>query len=867
MYPVGRATLRSAWLLLLAAAPPVVAQQGGAPQRQRVDSGPELVLVELRLGHLASRTVQAYRVRSEILVPVTQLLRLAEVRAQVSPEGRLEATIDPGGRRLVIDVQSDTMSYGPRRVRLEPEFTLLRDGELYVGAERLGDLLGSPFSVDFAELAVTLADPSDLPLAHRLQREAARAALLRARERVPPDLVLGADRPHWDGLVLDYSVLAPSDVPLGGSGYTGALGADILGGALELVASSVGRAADGVVRIDGSWTGVWADRHWLRQLRLGDGTATGPRFRPLRGVSFTNAPFVRPSVLGLAPYGGQLASGGWTVEAYRGGELVAFDSTDASGRFRVQLPVRYGENPVDFVAYGPLGEIRQFNRTYRVIGELLPAQRLEYGVSLGSCRSPLCRTTGNLDLRYGATDRVTVQAGLDQFWRDTLPDLSHPYVSLAANPTNAFAFTLDGVARALAHGGVGYEPSLNLHLSADYTRYAEGTVAPLLTPAGARSRLTLFGFLRPLPAAGFFFFDGSFDRFTGVTGATTLVRVEASTPGQVVRLLPFARLERDAPAAAAALTHSFVGVTASVLPHAALGPLLGPIWLRSATEVELDGGPRLSSYSLAAARSVGVSFRVEAGVTWLRGAPGVILTLTLTSYLAALRSYTTVTAPTGGRVSGTQFMQGSLLWDRATGRLATAPGPSLERAGVSGRVFLDENANGVWDPGEPLLPGVRVRVGTRTAVADSDGVFRAWDLVPFDPVTVTVDSLSLPSPLFVPEFAAVSLEPGPNRFRGLDIPITQAGVIEGRVIRAVGGRSQGVGNVSLTLTDRRTGRQRGFATFLDGDFYLLGVKPGVYDLSVDAGALSALHADASPLRLTLSPNGATGLQIELTPKP
>jgi len=45
------------------------------------------------------------------------------------------------------------------------------------------------------------------------------------------------------------------------------------------------------------------------------------------------------------------------------------------------LPVRYGENPVDFVAYGPFGEIREFNRTYRVLGELLPAGRFEYGLS------------------------------------------------------------------------------------------------------------------------------------------------------------------------------------------------------------------------------------------------------------------------------------------------------------------------------------------------------------------------------------------------------------------------------------------------------------------------------------------------------
>src|SRR5437879_13582860 len=96
--------------------------------------------------------------------------------------------------------------------------------------------------------------------------------------------------------------------------------------------------------------------------------------RSQRGFFITNAPYLRPSLLGATRYDGQLDPG-WTVEAYRGGDLVALDSTDRRGRFAVALPVRYGENPVDFVAYGPLGEVREFNRTYRVLSELLPPDR------------------------------------------------------------------------------------------------------------------------------------------------------------------------------------------------------------------------------------------------------------------------------------------------------------------------------------------------------------------------------------------------------------------------------------------------------------------------------------------------------------
>ena len=853
------------WLTLSVGAPVVAAQQPAG-------SGPEPILIELRLGHIASRTVPAFQARTEVLVPLTQLLQLAEIPYRLSPDGRVEATVDPGARRLVVDPRSDTMSYGGHRIRLEPEFRLLHDGEPYVGAERLGDLLGSPMVADLSELTVTLADPSALPVARRLRREAARATLLRPREAMRSDLLLAAEHPRWDGLVFDYAVLAPTDQPLAGSGYTGALGADAFGGSLELVASSVGRAADGVVQLGGSWMGVWHDHPWVQQLRLGDGVSTGPATRSLRGFSISNAPFVRPSVIGAQRYDGSLeAGGGWSVEAYQGHQLVGFDSADATGRFSVALPVRYGENPVDFVAYGPLGQIREFNRTFRVISELLPANRFEYGLSAGSCRSAVCAATANADLHYGVSERWTVRGGIDQFWRDTLPDLSHPYASLAGSVSNAWAVMLDGIAAAAAHGGVRYEPSIDARVTVDYTRYAERTVAPILTVAGARSRLTVFGFWRPIPRAGFFFFDGMLDRVTTVAGATTTLRVETSTEGREVRALPYARLERLALTGAPATTQSYVGLNAFALPQPALGPVLGPIWLRTAAEVETDGPLRLSSYAVVAARPVGPGLRVEAGVTWLRGSPGPVLALSFTSYLSALRSYTTLSAPAGGTVSGTQYVQGSVLWDRATGRVTAAPGPSLERSGISGRVFLDENADGVQNPGEPGIPGVRVRVGTSTAVSDSDGAFRVWDIVPFEPVTVQVDSLSLSSPLLVPAFASALLEPGPNRFRGLNIPVVPAGVVEGRVTRELRGAHVGVAGVTLRLTERRSGAEQRFTTFSDGAFYVLGVKPGDYDLIVDPAVLDALQATAEPLRVRLAPTatgvGLSGLELELRPRP
>jgi len=92
---------------------------------------------------------------------------------------------------------------------------------------------------------------------------------------------------------------------------------------------------------------------------------------------------------------------------------------------------------------------------------------------------------------------------------------------------------------------------------------------------------------------------------------------------------------------------------------------------------------------------------------------------------------------------------------------------------------MDVNANGIRDAGEPGVANAQVLIGSLSARTDSTGAYHVWDLVPFEPVMVSLDSVSLESPLLVPLFARTSIVPGPNRFRSLDIPVVEAGVIEG----------------------------------------------------------------------------------------
>src|SRR5438876_4364274 len=827
------------------------------------DTVPEPVVIDLRIGRITGTTVQAYRVRSEVLLPLSQFFQLVEIRHRLTLDGRLEATVDPGNRRIVIDSRSDSMQYGDRRVRIEREFIRFESAELYVGSERLGDLLGLMFVVDWSDLTATVVDPSGLPIARRLRREAAREAYLRRPDGMRADVTLGLQRPAWDGVVVDYSLFSPSTDPLAGSTYGFGLGADVGGGSFEMLAQSVGPAELGRVHVDASWTGVWRENRWVRQLRVGDVASTGPRSRALEGVSITNAPFVRPSLIGSLRYAGSLEPG-WSVEAYRGGDLVAYDSADASGGFSIALPVRYGENPVDFVAYGPFGEIREFNRTYRVLTELLPARQFEYGLAGGRCPQPSfsCNATGNVDLRYGATARWTVQGGLDQFWRASLPDRTHPYAALVGNPSNEWAIQGEVVGAGLVRGALRYEPSVDLRLDGEYVHFTRDSASVLAVP-GRRAQLTFTGFFRPKTSQGCFFLEGRFERISTDAGALTRTRLVASLQTNEMRILPYVRTEhgQTTTGPSGVNNREYAGLATFLMPQARWGRFLSQTLVRTNAEIERQAG--LVSWSAFAAHPLARGVRVEVGANWLRGDAGLTYTVTVTSYFSALRAVTSMIAPSGQPASATQFLQGSVLWDRRTDRLGVAPGPSLERSGLSGHVFMDLNANGIRDVGEPAVADARVLVGSMSANTDSSGAYHVWDLVPFEPVIVSLDSVSLDSPLLVPLFARTSIVPGPNRFRSLDIPVVEAGVIEGRVVR----NGAGVGGVTLILTDRRSGIRRTLVTFNDGAFYLMGVKPGDYELTVAEQVIDALAVEDEPVRFRLGAQptglGREGLEVRL----
>ena len=810
-------------------------------------TGIEPVLIDLALGRLVSRTVAAYRDAAVALVPLTAFFDLAEISYTVSPAGVFEARLEPSGEGIRIAAGSDSVTIGARRVPVGPADVIFRDGELYMATQPLGTMLALDFEVSWADLAVTVLNPDSLPVARRMWRDQMRA-LLAERYGAKPDTTLGPVRTKWDGLVLDYDVAFPlADNLVGGASYRFALGAQVAGGALEVGVRSLGSLDAGTSEFAASWKGVWIDNKFVKQLTLGTATLTGPRYAGIRGVAVTNSPYIRPSYVGQLDYYGRLEPG-WQLEAYAGAQLVAFDSIGPGGDYSITLPVGYGENPVDFIAYGPTGQVRRFNQTYRVVSEQLPYKQFEYGIAAGECISTLCNGALNADLHYGLSRRVTVRGGVEGYSRDSLSDLIHPYAVATGLIGNSVTLEGEAIGSGWLRGAVRLEPSLNFRLAAGYTAFDETVARSVIAPQGRRSQWLFDAFLRPLPFLTSFYLQGTAELDDGVDMDASRARLQSSVQADGVRLYPYVRFERFVPTVGGETRNSFIGLSAYANGRPSWGSVLGGLWFRG--DLEAGGGDGFNLAAATVAKSFGPALRIEGGAAWHRGIPGTTFTFSLVSYLPTLQATTTAVAPTVGQGGVIQTVQGALIYDKHQGRVTANPNPGLQRSGVSGVVFVDDNASGKQDPGEPGVGGVRVIVGSFTARSDSLGRYHVWDIPAFDPVLVQIDSTSLDNPLYVPAYASASLQPPPNAYRQLDLPLVTGAVLEGRVVRD----GTPLPNVTLVLTNKANGKQTSIATFSDGSFYVLGVKPGRYTLEVDPRDLSARRLTGSILQVTAQPD-------------
>lgn len=250
-------------------------------------------------------------------------------------------------------------------------------------------LLHADVSFDPAALVVQFADSGTLPVSRRAARSRARS-LLHARDVAAQLAAVPAHLARMPSAVaIDYAVQRDGTLTLDATSraFSGALRA------------SLARDA-GSAHVALSWMRVPPGPGGMR-VRVGalDELAGGA------GILVTNVPVQREDTLSLASL--MLpAAPGTEVELFDDGVLVAADSVGASGTMRLRRVHRHGVHGERLVTHDPSGGEHEVRWIESAPDVLLPRGVLRYAMAAGRCVSRSC-ATGGASVAYAPSDRVT----------------------------------------------------------------------------------------------------------------------------------------------------------------------------------------------------------------------------------------------------------------------------------------------------------------------------------------------------------------------------------------------------------------------------------------------------------------------------
>jgi hypothetical protein len=811
--------------------------------------------VQLDIQHGPSAIVAALVYDGTLMLPVHRFLEMSEVRVTAfALRDSLAFVLEPGARRVQFHPGRGELLLGDSLIPIGPADAVWWDGDLFAAAAVFDRIFGVAVRIEWMDLTVFVGRSASLPVVRRARRERQQALLRRpsaidALEYQPP-------RAAADGAVLNWAF----------TGSTGArddfynldlgLGAQVGGGSLTLRPQFWRLAGETDTDFRASWERAWPDQQWIRQVRVGDVQSNGRRAQFVRGAVVTNAPFIRSSEFDVERIVGRLPTG-WEVELYDRGRLIGYGEVDALGAFTVPLNVRYGQNPYDLVMYGPAGEVVRESRTVRVPFSRLPDGRFEYAVALGQCRYQPCDGLVSADARYGLSNRVTVQGGWDVFAKEAGGTLWQPYAVASAAVLRSLLLTGEAVVNGHLRGAVEYEPSPDLRVTAGHTSYAEA--GQLFAPRLLESERTEAAVLwRPGALARTAYLQGFAVRSAGPEFTRTIAR--ASGTAQLGRLRYTLGLRHDGFTRDSVTTNRFAVDAGADGVLQSRRPWLSGTSIRAEASVEPGNG--LAALAASVGRKVGRLLRADVGVGWFR-VGGYGLTIALTTALPGPRVGLRTQSNTRGGTTGLMFVNGSAVYDRDGGAVRWTDGGDLGRAGVSGVLFLDENANGKRDDGERGLGGIPVHVGGWYVETDAEGRFGAWDLFPFETLDIAVDSLAFDDPLLVPPAPLIQVRPMPNSFVTVEIPVVVGAEVLGYVVL----ESQGVAGIPVVLRNLETGVEIRTLTFSDGAFYRAGVPPGEYEVTLPEVVAERLGVFALPLHLVVPPGSGEkridGVLLEL----
>ncbi len=845
----------------------VEAKAPGNSQESVFDlSKAEFLVLELRFDrYILNDALLGYLYRDRLLLPLGEVVRSLDFAINVDVDAkRAEGWFLSENRRFFLDVGRNELVINGRAKSFDPNQVVLDPEDIFIDSTLLEKWFPVNFEFSLSSLLVKVTSEETLPFQSRLLREEAQSTIGRGSkaEKYP--------RQELPYVFLDWPSIDSSynfDYSNADEGNLGANSSTLISGDFLFMNTEVfttGNKDDVISSLRMKMGREDSDAKLLGPLKVTEfsmGDISSPQLPLVArgatgvGLQLSNFPLRQESEFDRINLRGELQAG-WEVELYRNEILLNVQSEpDANGRYEfLDVPLLFGSNVLRLVFYGPQGQRRE------------KIQRLNVG---GDQASP-----GKQYFRFSTT-----------YQNEKLFEVSD-------QETDIFVEKGDGKARYTLE----YQRGLNRWLSMD------AIFASLPLPDGRRYFSTLglktglFGASTRVnltkndvggtafessvlmglgPLSMFFehtqFFDFLSERETN-TGDSVVSRSETRLDSSIPAWLFVPRIPWSISGSMEVqesglkqielsnrLSVLYSGVSASNTTDwsltrggdaepstsgsgsAQLSGRISNVSLRGTLSYEILPNTIFNSASLSSDFKISQDFSANLGLNKQLTDDG------LTSYSAGInRRFTAFSIGlnasydnTGAFSAGTSITyslgreprKGS--WGHSSDRMASS-------GMVSVRVFLDTNANQVFDEGDEPLKGVKVAPGGDDQKTDEDGILLLRGLSSSQPTNIVLDTDSLEDPYWVPSRKGYEVIGRPGRPIMLEFPVTPTGEIDGTVYLLTGDSEKPVGNVQIQLVNDKQEVIQEVKSEYDG-FYLIQLVPqGRYSLIISPDQIKRL---------------------------
>ena len=543
---------------------------------------------------------------------------------------------------------------------------------------------------------------------------------------------------------------------------------------------------------------------------------------------------------------------GWDVELYQDDRLIGFQSIGGDGQYEFStLSLRLGANEFRIVAYGPNGEVDE--RTERVfLGPgLLPAGTLAYEVGIVQSSDTLLSIGGQAlsdepalvaRFEYGFTDMLSVVAGgtygtigrrteQGALFAGTRASVGGVYASIDGAMEEEGSYTLASELQTR----FGDIDAFVSHLER-FNPPLDGTTARTETALGVGHRPIKFGRV-------------------GVGQ-----RLELSREQRIAQPTAYTFDHRLAVNYAGWSASNAIGVNwfgGNAVPTAVSGTAAvrgqrGGVLYRLQADYSFTQDRFLQTASLQARKRFSRDITATLDVDREFASKNTIFGL---DFSVAFDKVSVGIAPSvdtrGNYVLGLNLRTALLPKNQAINyRFAGAQ----ERSGATilgVRVFVDANANGVFDDSEATLPNIVVSGTRRRAENTTDFTGVAWvpNLMPGPQTIITIDQRTLPDVTYRPVQSHVVVQTRPGVLPIIDFPIRVTGEIDGFVLTDVTAEladEEGVARAEVLLLDESSRIAARTRTEFDGYYYFSDLPLGKYRIQFSAPQASENQSGQIP---------------------